>query len=156
MGPKRRIDMAYNAFENFKAVVDKAAKAVNMSEQEYLLVKYPERELTVSIPVKMDDGTVKVFEGYRVQHNSSRGPCKGGIRYHQDSDINEVRALAAWMSFKCAVVNIPYGGAKGGIKVNPKELSLGELERLTRGYTAKIFPIVGPEKDIPAPDVMPR
>ena len=153
MGPKRRIDMAYNAFENFKAVVDKAAKAVNMSEQEYLLVKYPERELTVSIPVKMDDGTVKVFEGYRVQHNSSRGPCKGGIRYHQDSDINEVRALAAWMSFKCAVVNIPYGGAKGGIKVNPKELSLGELERLTRGYTAKIFPIVGPEKDIPAPDV---
>ena len=145
--------MGYNAYDNFIAVVDKAAKAVGMDEQDYLLVKYPERELKVSVPIKMDDGTVRVFEGYRVQHSSSRGPCKGGIRFHQDSDINEVRALAAWMSFKCAVVNIPYGGAKGAIKVNPSELSKSELERLTRRYTASILPIIGPEKDIPAPDV---
>jgi len=145
--------MGYNAYDNFIAVVDKAAKAVGMDEQDYLLVKYPERELKVSVPIKMDDGTVRVFEGYRVQHSSSRGPCKGGIRFHQDSDINEVRALAAWMSFKCAVVNIPYGGAKGAIKVNPSELSRSELERLTRRYTASILPIIGPEKDIPAPDV---
>ena len=145
--------MSYNAYDNFIAVVDKAAKAVGMDEQDYILVKYPERELKVSVPIKMDDGSVRVFEGYRVQHSSSRGPCKGGIRYHQDSDINEVRALAAWMSFKCAVVNIPYGGAKGAIKVDPTKLSRGELERLTRRYTASILPIIGPEKDIPAPDV---
>jgi len=145
--------MSYNAYDNFIAVVDKAAKAVGMDEQDYILVKYPERELKVSVPIKMDDGSIKVFEGYRVQHSSSRGPCKGGIRYHQDSDINEVRALAAWMSFKCAVVNIPYGGAKGAIKVDPTKLSKGELERLTRRYTASILPIIGPEKDIPAPDV---
>ena len=145
--------MSYNAYDNFIAVVDKAAKAVGMDEQDYILVKYPERELKVSVPIKMDDGSVKVFDGYRVQHSSSRGPCKGGIRYHQDSDINEVRALAAWMSFKCAVVNIPYGGAKGAIKVDPTKLSKGELERLTRRYTASILPIIGPEKDIPAPDV---
>ena len=145
--------MSYNADDNFIAVVDKAAKAVGMDEQDYILVKYPERELKVSVPIKMDDGSIKVFEGYRVQHSSSRGPCKGGIRYHQDSDINEVRALAAWMSFKCAVVNIPYGGAKGAIKVDPTKLSKGELERLTRRYTASILPIIGPEKDIPAPDV---
>ena len=145
--------MSYNAYDNFIAVVDKAAKAVGMDEQDYVLVKYPERELKVSVPIKMDDGSIKVFEGYRVQHGSSRGPCKGGIRYHQDSDINEVRALAAWMSFKCAVVNIPYGGAKGAIKVDPTKLSKAELERLTRRYTASILPIIGPEKDIPAPDV---
>ena len=145
--------MSYNAYDNFIAVVDKAAKAVGMDEQDYVLVKYPERELKVSVPIKMDDGSIKVFEGYRVQHSSSRGPCKGGIRYHQDSDINEVRALAAWMSFKCAVVNIPYGGAKGAIKVDPTKLSKAELERLTRRYTASILPIIGPEKDIPAPDV---
>ncbi len=145
--------MAYDAYENFLSVVDKAAKAVGMDEQDYISIKYPERELKVSLPVRMDDGKIKVFEGYRVQHCSSRGPCKGGIRYHQDSDITEVRALAAWMSFKCAVVNIPYGGAKGAIKVDPSTLSKGELERLTRRYTASILPIIGPQKDIPAPDV---
>ena len=145
--------MAYNAFENFLAVVDKAAKAVGMDEQDYIAIKYPERELKVSIPVRMDNGSIQVFEGYRVQHSSSRGPCKGGIRYHQDCDINEVKALAAWMSFKCAVVNIPYGGGKGAIKVDPSKLSKNELERLTRRYTASILPIIGPEKDIPAPDV---
>lgn len=143
----------YNPYDNFLSVLDKAAKAVGMKEEEYVLIKYPERELKVSIPVKMDDGSVKVFEGYRVQHSTSRGPCKGGIRYHQSVNEDEVKALAAWMSFKCAVVNIPYGGAKGGIKVDPSTLSRNELERLTRRYTAMILPIIGPEKDIPAPDV---
>ena len=145
--------MSYNAYDNFLAVVENAANAVGMKEKDYLLLKYPERELIVSLPIQMDDGSIKVFEGYRVQHSSSRGPCKGGIRYHQDADINEVRALAAWMSFKCAVVNIPYGGAKGGIKVDPSQLSKNELERLTRKYASMIFPIIGPKNDIPAPDV---
>lgn len=143
----------YNPYDNFLSVLDKAAKAVGMKEEDYVLIKYPERELKVSVPVKMDDGSVRVFEGYRVQHSTSRGPCKGGIRYHQSVNIDEVKALAAWMSFKCAVVNIPYGGAKGGITVDPTTLSKGELERLTRRYTAMILPIIGPEKDIPAPDV---
>ena len=143
----------YNPYDNFLSVLDKAAKAVGMKEVDYVLIKYPERELKVSVPVKMDDGSVRVFEGYRVQHSTSRGPCKGGIRYHQSVNEDEVKALAAWMSFKCAVVNIPYGGAKGGIKVDPSSLSKGELERLTRRYTAMILPIIGPEKDIPAPDV---
>lgn len=143
----------YNPYDNFLSVLDKAAKAVGMKEEDYVLIKYPERELKVSVPVKMDDGSVRVFEGYRVQHSTSRGPCKGGIRYHQSVNEDEVKALAAWMSFKCAVVNIPYGGAKGGIKVDPSSLSKGELERLTRRYTAMILPIIGPEKDIPAPDM---
>ena len=143
----------YNPYDNFLSVLVKAAKAVGMKEEDYVLIKYPERELKVSVPVKMDDGSVRVFEGYRVQHSTSRGPCKGGIRYHQSVNEDEVKALAAWMSFKCAVVNIPYGGAKGGIKVDPSTLSKGELERLTRRYTAMILPIIGPEKDIPAPDV---
>lgn len=143
----------YNPYYNFLSVLDKAAKAVGMKEEDYVLIKYPERELKVSVPIKMDDGSVRVFEGYRVQHSTSRGPCKGGIRYHQSVNEDEVKALAAWMSFKCAVVNIPYGGAKGGIKVDPSTLSRAELERLTRRYTAMILPIIGPEKDIPAPDV---
>lgn len=143
----------YNAYDNFLTVLDKAAKAVGMPEEEYLVIRYPERELKVSVPVRMDDGSVRVFEGYRVQHSTSRGPCKGGIRFHEDVNIDEVKALAAWMSFKCAVAGIPYGGAKGGIKVDPSTLSKGELERLTRRYTAMILPIIGPEKDVPAPDV---
>ncbi|MDD5923904.1 MAG: Glu/Leu/Phe/Val dehydrogenase [Clostridia bacterium] len=133
--------------------MDKAATTLGLDENDYITLRYPERELKVSCPVKMDDGSIKVFEGYRVQHSSVRGPCKGGIRYHEEVDDNEVKALAAWMSFKCAVANIPYGGAKGGIKVNPQELSLGELERLTRRFTSMIAPIIGPERDIPAPDV---
>jgi len=143
----------YNAYDNMLEVLEKAAKMLGLEENDYVMIKYPERELKVSIPVEMDDGSVKVFEGYRVQHSSSRGPCKGGVRFHQNVDINEVKALAAWMSFKCAVVNIPYGGAKGAVKVNPKELSKRELERLTRRYTAMILPLIGPERDIPAPDV---
>ena len=144
---------AYNPYENMIAVLDEAAEKLGLKPEEYETLKYPERELTVSIPVKMDDGTLKVFEGYRVQHNSARGPYKGGIRYHQNANPDEVKALAAWMSFKCAVVNIPYGGAKGGIKVDPSKFSRDELIRLTRRYTMRILPLIGPDQDIPAPDV---
>jgi glutamate dehydrogenase (NAD(P)+) len=143
----------YNPYNQMLEVLDKAAMMLGLEEKDYTALKYPERELKVAIPVEMDDGTIKVFEGYRVQHSSSRGPCKGGIRYHQDVNIDEVKALAAWMSFKCAVVNIPYGGSKGGVKVNPKELSKNELRKLTRRFTAMILPIIGPGIDIPAPDV---
>lgn len=143
----------YNPYENMLEVLDKAASMLELEEKDYVAIKYPERELKVAVPVEMDDGSVRVFEGYRVQHSSSRGPCKGGIRFHQDVDIDEVKALSAWMSFKCAVVNIPYGGAKGAVRVNPAELSKAELKRLTRRYTAMILPLIGPEKDIPAPDV---
>ena len=142
-----------NPFQSFIATMERAAKMMELPEASYIRLKHCERELTVSIPVVMDDGSLKIFEGYRVQHCTERGPGKGGIRFHQDSDIDEVRALAAWMTFKCAVAGIPYGGAKGGVKVNPAELSKGELARLTRRYTAAIYPIIGPEKDIPAPDV---
>lgn len=143
----------HNPFENYKAVLDKAAELLGLDENDYVMLKYAERSLRVSLPIKMDDGSVRVFEGFRVQHSSSRGPCKGGIRYHQNVDEDEVKALAAWMTMKCAVVNIPYGGAKGGIQVDPRELSKNELERLTRRFVAMILPLIGPEKDIPAPDV---
>ncbi len=143
----------YNPYDNMLAVLDQAAAKLGLTEDEYVTLKYPERELKVSIPIKMDDGSIKVFEGYRVQHSSARGPYKGGIRYHQNVNMDEVKALSAWMSFKCAVVNIPYGGAKGGIKVDPSKLSREELIRLTRRYTTRILPIIGPDQDIPAPDV---
>ncbi|RYX97498.1 MAG: Glu/Leu/Phe/Val dehydrogenase [Comamonadaceae bacterium] len=116
-------------------------------------LKRPKRVLIVDVPIHMDDGTVAHFEGYRVQHNVSRGPGKGGVRFHQDVTLSEVMALSAWMSVKNAAVNVPYGGAKGGIRVDPKKLSLGELERMTRRYTSEIGIIIGPNKDIPAPDV---
>ena len=150
MAPK---EVKYNPYENMLQVLDNAACMLGLPESDYIVLKYPERELKVSIPVEMDDGSIRVFEGYRVQHSTSRGPAKGGIRYHQDVDIDEVKALAAWMSFKCAVVNIPYGGAKGAVKVDPRELSKNELKNLTRRYTAMILPLIGPERDIPAPDV---
>jgi glutamate dehydrogenase (NAD(P)+) len=143
----------YEPYEQVIKTIDDTAKIMGLVESDYITLKYPERELKVSLPVKMDDGTIKVFEGYRVQHSSIKGPCKGGIRYHQDVDIEEVKALAAWMTFKCAVVNIPYGGAKGGITIDPSTLSRDEFERLTRRYTASILPLIGPEKDIPAPDI---
>lgn len=143
----------YNPYENVLAVVDNAAKILGYSQEEYETIKFPERELSVSIPVKMDDGSVRVFQGYRVQHSTVRGPAKGGIRFHQDVNIDEVKALAAWMTFKCAVVNIPYGGGKGGIEVDPSKLSKSELEKLTRRFAAMIYPIIGPHNDVPAPDV---
>ena len=143
----------YDPYENMLAVLRDAGDRLGMDRNDYVTLLTPERELTVSVPVVMDDGHVEVFQGYRVQHSSTRGPCKGGVRYHPDADLNEVRALAAWMTWKCAVVNIPYGGAKGGIRVDPSKLSQSEVERMTKRYIAQIFPIIGPEKDIPAPDV---
>lgn len=144
---------AYNPYDNVQAVVKNAAAILGYSHDDYEAVLYPERELKVSIPVRMDDGSVRCFEGYRVQHSTSRGPAKGGIRYHQNVNIDEVKALAAWMTFKCAVVNIPYGGGKGGIICDPAKLSENELRNLTRRFTAMIAPIIGPDQDIPAPDV---
>ena len=137
------------ALENFEI----AADALELDEDLRAMIKYPERVLSVSIPVRMDHGRIERFEGYRVQHSTTRGPAKGGIRYHPNVTVDEVKALATWMTWKCAVVNIPFGGAKGGVTCDPKRLSLGELERLTRRYASAILPLIGPEHDIPAPDV---
>ncbi len=133
--------------------LDDVAQRLNLDPGIHMILRRPERELTVSIPVVMDDGHIEVFTGYRVQHSSARGPCKGGIRYHPEVNLNEVRALAALMTWKCAVVGIPYGGAKGGVECDPSGLSEDELCRLTRRFTAAILPILGPRRDIPAPDV---
>jgi glutamate dehydrogenase (NAD(P)+) len=132
---------------------DSAAEQLDLDPGLRQVLRHPKRELTVNFPVTMDDGHVEVFTGYRVQHNLSRGPAKGGIRYHQDVTLDEVRALAMWMTWKCAVVNIPYGGGKGGVIVDPKKLSLREVEGLTRRFTTEISPLIGPDRDIPAPDV---
>ncbi len=140
-------------YEETLKPLKKAAVVLNLESDIVAVLSSPERVLTVSIPVKMDDGKIKVLEGYRVQHNTARGPTKGGIRYHPGVCLNEVKSLAFWMSMKNAVVGIPYGGGKGGITCNPKEMSQGELERLTRGYAAAISKFVGPDQDIPAPDV---
>jgi len=142
-----------NPFEIAQAQFDTAADYLMLDEGLRTILKRPKRQLIVSIPVRMDDGHIKVFEGYRVQHNLSRGPAKGGIRYHPDVTLDEVKALASWMTWKCATVNIPYGGGKGGVRVDPKQLSMGELERLTRRYATEIAPIIGSDRDIPAPDV---
>ncbi len=143
----------YNPYENMLNVLHTAAENLGMQLNDYISLCYPERELIVSVPVTMDNGQVEIFQGYRVQHSSTRGPCKGGVRFHPESDLDEVKALAAWMTWKCALVNIPYGGAKGGVKVDPSKLSRNELARLTKRYVAQILPIIGPERDIPAPDV---
>src|SRR5579864_2978848 len=137
------------ALQNF----DAAADAMGLDNDVRTMIKYPERVLTVSVPVRLDDGHIHRFEAYRVQHSSVRGPAKGGIRYHPQVTLDEVRALATWMTWKCAVVNIPFGGAKGGVTCDPKHLSQHELERITRRYTSAILPLIGPEQDIPAPDV---
>ena len=145
--------MAYNPYENVLKVMDEAAQILGYSESDIEPLKYPERELKVSVPVVMDDGSTRVFEGYRIQHSTSRGPAKGGIRFHPAVNNDEVKALAAWMTFKCAVVNIPYGGGKGGVICDPHELSERELRAITRRFTAAIMPLIGPDQDIPAPDV---
>jgi glutamate dehydrogenase/leucine dehydrogenase len=137
------------ALENF----DTAADAMDLDKDAREMIKYPERVLTVSVPVRMDDGKIHRFEGYRVQHSTARGPAKGGIRFHPQVTLDEVKALATWMTWKCAVVNIPFGGGKGGVTCDPKRMSRGELERMTRRYTSAILPLIGPDKDIPAPDV---
>ncbi len=144
-----RPNMWTSALMQLKEATDR----LELPEGMYNVLATPERELKVAIPIRMDDGNIRVFHGYRVQHSSVRGPCKGGIRYHPDVDLDEVRALAMLMSWKCAVVNIPYGGGKGGVEVNPAELSKGELMRLTRRFAYMIHPIIGENKDIPAPDV---
>jgi glutamate dehydrogenase (NAD(P)+) len=132
---------------------DLAAERLRLDPGLRKVLREPQRELTVHFPVKMDDGSVQVFTGYRVQHNLGRGPAKGGLRYHQDVTIDEVKALAMWMTWKCAVVGIPYGGGKGGVQVDPKKLSKRELEGLTRRFASELAVLIGPEKDIPAPDV---
>jgi len=142
-----------NPFQNAMAQLQKAADIRGFDKEFISRMQAPDRDVRISIPVKMDDGTLKIFEGYRVEYNNALGPYKGGIRYHQDTEINEVKALAFWMALKCAVAGIPMGGGKGGITVDPKNLSKGELERLSRGWVKKLSDILGPKKDVPAPDV---
>jgi glutamate dehydrogenase/leucine dehydrogenase len=142
-----------NSFRIAMRQFDIAAEKCGLEPGLREVLRRPRRALSLSLPVKMDDGTIRVFDGYRVQHSSARGPCKGGIRYHPDVTFDEVKALAAWMTWKCAIVNLPFGGAKGGIVCDPRKLSKDELERLTRRYAFEISPFIGPDKDIPAPDV---
>src|SRR3954453_3296030 len=147
------VDKETNPWESQRARFDLAAQKLNLDEGLWRILRSPNRELTVYIPVAMDDGHIEVFTGYRVQHSIARGPAKGGIRYAPDVSLDEVRALASWMTWKCAVVNIPFGGAKGGVICDPKKMSMGELERMTRRYTAELMEFIGPEKDVPAPDM---
>ena len=142
-----------NPYLNAQKQFDIAAELLNLDSGLRRILRVPQRELTVHFPVKLDDGSIEVYTGFRVQHNITRGPAKGGIRYHPGVTIDEVRALAMWMTWKCATVNIPYGGAKGAVVVDPKKLSLSELEHLTRRYTSEISILIGPDRDIPAPDV---
>jgi glutamate dehydrogenase (NAD(P)+) len=148
----RRVHEA-NPFEAMMARFDRAAQLLDLDPDLYAVLRVPTREIKVYIPVRMDTGRIEVFEGYRVQHNFARGPAKGGIRYAPDVTLDEVKALASWMTWKCAVVNVPFGGGKGGVVCDPRQMSLGELERLTRRYTAELLDFIGPEKDVPAPDM---
>jgi glutamate dehydrogenase (NAD(P)+) len=143
----------FNPFLSMAKGFNTAADHLGLDEGIREVLRRPDREMTIAIPVQMDNGTLQVFTGYRVQHNFSRGPCKGGIRYAPDVNLDEVRALAAWMTWKCAVVDVPFGGAKGGVICDPRKLSQSELERITRRYTAGIMDILGPDRDVPAPDV---
>jgi glutamate dehydrogenase (NAD(P)+) len=146
-------DKETNPFESMMSRFDIAAQKLNLDPGLYQILRTPDREITVSIPVLLDNGQLSVFTGYRVQHNIARGPCKGGIRYAPTVTLDEVRALAAWMTWKCAVVNIPFGGAKGGVICDPSKMSLGELEKMTRRYTAMLMDVLGPDRDVPAPDM---
>ncbi len=146
-------EQAPNIWSIAQQQFDAAADKLDLDEGLRRVLRVPKRELTVNFPVTMGDGHVEVFTGYRVQHNVSRGPAKGGIRYHQDVSLDEVRALSMWMTWKCATVNIPFGGGKGGVIVDPKQLTLKELEGLTRRFATEISPLIGPDRDIPAPDV---
>src|SRR6266536_190785 len=150
---KNSLQEELNPFEISKQQFNRAADYLLLDSSLRSVLQTPKRQLIVSIPVKMDGGDVKVFEGYRVQHNIARGPAKGGIRYHPNVTLDEVKALASWMTWKCATVGIPYGGGKGGVICDPKSMSKNELERLTRRYAFEIAPIIGPDRDIPAPDV---
>jgi glutamate dehydrogenase (NAD(P)+) len=147
------LEQEINPWEAQAARFDFAARKLNLDEGLWRVLRYPSREIIVHFPVAMDDGRIEMFTGFRVLHSQARGPGKGGIRYSPDVSLDEVRALASWMTWKCAVVNIPFGGAKGGVICDPKKMSMGELERMTRRYTAEIIEFIGPEKDVPAPDV---
>jgi glutamate dehydrogenase (NAD(P)+) len=147
------LEQEINPWEAQSARFNFAAQKLNLDEGLWKVLQYPNRELIVHIPVSMDNGKLEVFTGFRVQHSIARGPAKGGIRYGPDVTLDEVRALASWMTWKCAVVNIPFGGAKGGVICDPHKMSMGELERMTRRYTAELMEFIGPEKDVPAPDV---
>jgi glutamate dehydrogenase (NAD(P)+) len=147
------LEQEINPWESMAARFDVAAQKLNLDEGIWKIIRLPGREIIVHFPVLMDSGKIEVFTGFRVQHSIARGPGKGGIRYSPDVTLDEVRALASWMTFKCAVVNIPFGGAKGGVICDPKNMSMGELERMTRRYTAELFEFIGPEKDVPAPDM---
>jgi glutamate dehydrogenase (NAD(P)+) len=151
--PTVTLEQEINPWEAQAARFDFAAKKLNLDEGLWKVLRYPSREIIVHIPVMMDNGTIEVFTGFRVQHSIARGPGKGGIRYSPDVTLDEVRALASWMTWKCAVVNIPFGGAKGGVICDPKKMSIGELERMTRRYTSELIEFLGPEKDVPAPDI---
>ncbi len=151
--PNVTLDQEINPWEAQSARFDFAARKLNLDEGLWKLLRTPARELIVHFPVTMDDGRIEIFTGFRVQHNIARGPAKGGIRYSLEVTLDEVRALASWMTWKCAVVNIPFGGAKGGVICDPKSMSQGELERMTRRYTSEISDFIGPEKDVPAPDM---
>jgi Glutamate dehydrogenase/leucine dehydrogenase len=142
-----------NSFEIVQAQIDTCAKILKLDPQITAVLKHPMRELHFFMPVKMDNGSTKMFEGFRVQYNDARGPAKGGIRFHPEETIDTVRALSAWMTWKCSMVDIPLGGGKGGIICDPKSLSAGELERLSRAYMRNVFQFIGPERDVPAPDV---
>ncbi|HEY2476353.1 MAG TPA: Glu/Leu/Phe/Val dehydrogenase, partial [Candidatus Cybelea sp.] len=142
-----------NVWDMAQTQLDEVSRLIGLNESLHGFLRQPKRVLEVSVPVRMDNGTFRMFTGYRVQHNLSRGPGKGGIRFHPDVTLDEVKALAMWMTWKCALVNIPFGGAKGGVICDPKNMSMQELENLTRRYTTEIAIIIGPEKDIPAPDV---
>ena len=142
-----------NPFEAMSERFDRAAQLLGLDPDLYAVMRVPSRELKVYIPVRMDSGHIRVFEGFRVQHNFARGPAKGGIRYAPDVNLDEVKALSAWMTWKCAVVNVPFGGGKGGVICDPRQMSIGELERLTRRYTAELIDFIGPDKDVPAPDM---
>src|SRR5437762_6508490 len=147
------LEQEINPWEAQSARFNLAAQKLNLDEGLWKVLSYPAREIIVHIPVAMDNGQLEVFTGFRVQHSIARGPAKGGIRYSPDVTLDEVRALASWMTWKCAVVNIPFGGAKGGVICDPHKMSMGELERMTRRYTAELVDFIGPEKDVPAPDV---
>ena len=147
------LEQEINPWEAQAARFDLAAQKLNLDDGIWKVLRYPNREIIVHIPVMMDSGQLDVFTGFRVQHSIARGPAKGGIRYSPDVTLDEVRALASWMTWKCAVVNIPFGGAKGGVICDPHRMSMGELERMTRRYTAELVEFIGPEKDVPAPDV---
>ncbi|HEX3435361.1 MAG TPA: Glu/Leu/Phe/Val dehydrogenase [Pseudacidobacterium sp.] len=147
------LEQEINPWEAQAARFDFAARKLNLDEGLWRVLRHPSREIIVHFPINMDDGRIEMFTGFRVLHSQARGPGKGGIRYAPDVSLDEVRALASWMTWKCAVVNIPFGGAKGGVICDPKKMSMGELERMTRRYTAEIIEFIGPEKDVPAPDM---